>query len=382
MKRNKILVGASVALLSLSMVACNLEIDEENGSDNGQVENGNGNAENGSENGNSDGENVEVHSIEDYYPIEKNTNYVYSGHGSEYASYEKYVDYISRDGRVVQYREVNAGTTMARVVELRAGELRRSYSRGEAYYREDYILNPVLRRREGIEREVLLREPLEVGNSWTLEDGRVRSITEVDLAVETPSGEYRAIEVTTEDDEYITRDYYAEGIGHIKSVFDAGDGFEVVSELEEIQRDVAFEDRVNLYYPDLDADTYRYKATPVEFKTNDITRMVLRDLYRRRPEGHDLGAVLTPNTNINYLYLNAKNEVYIDLSEDFIGEMNAGAYYETMLLNSLALTFGDYYNQAERIYLTIDGEDYESGHILLRKGEYMEVDYDNRSMMD
>lgn len=380
MKRKKVLILTLIALLSLSMVACKVNLEGENASDNGHVENGD-DSKNG-DNGSLDDQDGQSASIEDYYPIEKNTNYIYRGEGSEYASYEKYVDYISKDGRTVQYREVNPGTTMARLVELRDGEIRRIYSRGEAYYREDYILNPILRRSEGIEREVLLKEPIEVGNSWTLKDGRTRSITAIDLAVETNSEEYEAIEVTTDDGEYVMRDYYARGIGHIRSVFDAGDGFEVVSELEEIQRDVAFRDSINLYYPDLEAETYRYRPTAVEFKTNDISRIVLGDLYRRRPEGQDLGAVLTPNTSINYLYLNAKNHVYIDLSEDFIREMNAGAYYETMLLNSLALTLGDYYNQATRVYLTIDGGDYESGHIFMKKGEYMEVDYDNRSMID
>lgn len=380
MKRKKVLVATSIALLSLSMVACNVNLEEENASDNDYVENGSDDKNGDSEN--SDKEDGQLASIEDYYPIEKNTNYVYSGEGSEYASYERYVDYTSKDGRTAQYREVNPGTTMARVVELRDGEVRRIYSRGEAYYREDYILNPILRRSEGIEREILLKEPIEVGNSWTLKDGRVRSITAIDLLVETSSGDYEAIEVTTDGDEHVTRDYYARDVGHIKSVFDAGDGFEVLSELEEVEQDVAFTGRVNLYYPDLDANTYRYKPTPVKFKTNDITRIVLGNLYKRRPEGQDLGAVLTPNTSINYLYLNDKGHVYVDLSQDFIREMNAGAYYETMLLKSLALTFGDYYNQASRVYLSIDGEDYESGHILMEKGEYMEVDYDNRSIID
>ena len=48
--------------------------------------------------------------------------------------------------------------------------------------------------------------------------------------------------------------------------------------------------------------------------------------------------------------------------------MNAGSGYEVMILQKLGNTFAKYYN-ANGIILTIEGEPYESGHILMREGK-------------
>ena len=68
--------------------------------------------------------------------------------------------------------------------------------------------------------------------------------------------------------------------------------------------------------------------------------------------------------------------VYIDLNKAFLTEMNAGALYEKMILQSIANTFGQYYN-SEKVVLTIDNKLYESGHIVMKKGQYLKVNYDN-----
>jgi hypothetical protein len=62
--------------------------------------------------------------------------------------------------------------------------------------------------------------------------------------------------------------------------------------------------------------------------------------------------------------------VYIDLSQKFLTELNAGSGHEQKILQSIADTFG-YYYQADRVILTIDNALYASGHIALRKGEYL-----------
>jgi uncharacterized protein involved in tellurium resistance len=68
--------------------------------------------------------------------------------------------------------------------------------------------------------------------------------------------------------------------------------------------------------------------------------------------------------------------VYIDLNKDFVTEMNAGSGYESMILQSIGNTFGKYYN-SQKVILTIDNNPYESGHIVMKKGEYIKVKYDD-----
>ena len=93
--------------------------------------------------------------IEDYYPMKENTRYVYEGTGNEYAPYNVMIDYI-KDNKV-QQRIDNGGTVMANIVEIADGKLTRSYSRGEAYYRENLLES------ESEEKEILLMEPLKEG---------------------------------------------------------------------------------------------------------------------------------------------------------------------------------------------------------------------------
>ena len=100
---------------------------------------------------------------------------------------------------------------------------------------------------------------------------------------------------------------------------------------------------------------------------------MLETAYKESVNGN-VGKVLSTNANINSLYLNKDNHVYIDLNKDFITNMNAGAIYEEMILQSIAKTFGQYYN-SDKVFLTIDNKLYESGHISMEKGEFLKVDY-------
>ncbi|BCZ45529.1 hypothetical protein psyc5s11_15960 [Clostridium gelidum] len=53
--------------------------------------------------------------------------------------------------------------------------------------------------------------------------------------------------------------------------------------------------------------------------------------------------------------------------------MNVGAVYESMILQSITNTLGTYYG-VEKVYITIEGELYGSGHIIKEKGETFTVD--------
>lgn len=127
---------------------------------------------------------------------------------------------------------------------------------------------------------------------------------------------------------------------------------------------------MKFFYPDIDDERLHYKERDVEFKTDDIARTILENSYKEVLQDTQ-SIVLTESTKINYLYLNNDGMVYIDLNKAFLTEMNAGSGYESQILQSLAATFGSYYG-VNRVVLTIDGGNYESGHIVLEKGDYLE----------
>lgn len=317
-----------------------------------------GNKGNNKDNGNDKGQ---LSAIQDYFPLKENVRYVYEGQGNEYASYNVMNDYIA-EGRV-QQRVDNGGTVLARVLEISEGKLTRLLSKEEAYYREN-MLNVKT------ENEILLKEPLTKGTSWNTSDSRVRTITGTAVSVTTPSGNYEALEVTTQSANGTTKDYYAKNIGLVKSIF-AFEGNEISSSLSKIEENIALKQGISFFYPNMQDGKIYYTDREISFKTNEITRSVLEAAYKESVNSN-LGKVFWPNTKINSLYLNKDGMVYIDLNGAFLTEMNAGAGYESMILQCIGNTFGKYYN-ADKVILTIDNKLYESGHIVMQKGEFIVV---------
>lgn len=61
------------------------------------------------------------------------------------------------------------------------------------------------------------------------------------------------------------------------------------------------------------------------------------------------------------------------LQQSLVSEMNAGAAYETMILQCITNTLGIYYG-VKKVYLTVEGKPYSSGHIEMKKGVPFIVD--------
>jgi len=306
----------------------------------------------------------------DYFPIRQNIQYIYEGYGNEYAAYRMTVDYTEEDK--VQRRINNGGTEIVEIFIVSDDKVSKVYSRAETYFRENF-----LNRDFEDPEEIAIMDPIEVGTSWTSENSNVSTITNISADVDTPSGKYKALEITTEGPESKSIDYYVKDIGLVKTVY-IGEDYEVSSALSSIEENTVFTQNVRFYYPNIDDGIYYYKDVDVSYKTNDITREILCNVYKEPVESENvpIGKVFSSNTEINSLYLNEDGMVYIDLNRAFLEEMNAGAGYEAMILQSIANTFGSYYN-TEKVILTIDDALYESGHIAFQKGEYISVHVDN-----
>ncbi len=302
-------------------------------------------------------------SVADYFPANENTRLTYQGEGNEYASYAVYTDY-AKDDRL-QQRISSGGTDIARVVEVTKDHAAVILAQGEVYYRQNML------DMADSTPEILLKMPLEAGTGWIAGGGRIRTITGVGVQVETPAGIYDAIEVTTEGPYGKTVDYYAENVGLIKTMY-VSEGGSVTSILAQIEDDVPLMQTIRFYYPKADIGKIGYIDRNVLFYTNDISRVILAEAYKEPPAG-SLGQVFSSGTQINSLYLNRDGMVYIDLNKAFQKEMNTGATYEQMILQSVANTFGHYYG-VPRVMLTVDGQPYESGHIAMQPGEYLTVD--------
>lgn len=308
--------------------------------------------------------------IRDYFPIHKNVHYIYEGVGNEFAAYDLWVDYTSTDK--LQQRISNGGTVVSRVYQVSEEALTKTFSREEAYYHENFLDTT------SGDPEVMLMMPLKTGTRWTLSDGRIRSIVSTDAKITVPLGNYTALQVITEDPQNpsnTTYDYYVKNVGLVKTVFLMGNS-EISSSLKEIIKDIPQNLTLQFYYPNVDTGTYTPVAKDLKFYTNDKISNLIEKAYKQVPTGN-LGTVLTPNTKINRLTLSPEGIVLVDLSKEFRTQMNAGSDYEGMILQSIANTFGTYYNHAEEVILTIDNQPYSSGHYEFEEGESISASYEN-----
>ncbi|MBP1926613.1 hypothetical protein J2Z76_002482 [Sedimentibacter acidaminivorans] len=303
-------------------------------------------------------------SIEDYFPFIENTKYEYTGEGNEYATYTVFTDYIKGDR--IQTRSNNGGTEIVRVLENKSGQLKVLLDRAETYFREDFTN---VKNNNG---EILLKEPIKVGTSWNNDENTKISITNIDVDTTIPLGTFKALEVTTEGKDYTIIDYYAKDIGLIKTV-NAGNGYEVSSTLSKIENDVPLIQNINLYYPNMEESVLNSAKIDISFKTNDDVKDIIENAIKNISTQNE---VLTSNVKINKLYLGDDGIVHIDFSKELISEMNAGAYYESMILQSITNTLGMYYG-IEKIYITVDSKPYESGHIQKNEGEPFTIDFEN-----
>lgn len=308
--------------------------------------------------------------LSDYFPLLADIEYIYEGTGNEYAAFTRYTDFLDTENNRIQTRTNNGGTETVRVIEIAEGKVSVASIISECYYRDNLLTaepteaNP----------EVLLMEPLVAGTEWVLPDGRRRAITGVEVAVETPSGSYNAIEVTSYGNDSTIKDYYASQLGLVKSIFSSGD-MEVVSSLSEINKETPRQQVISIFYPDVDEKIYMEPLT-LSFKTNDITRDVIAEALRQKGEKESYLPLASTNTKINSLYLGKDGIAYVDFSPELIQEMNAGAGYEHLILQSIANTLGSYY-VVDQVYITVDNKPYESGHILMKKGETFKVNLED-----
>ncbi|SNS29633.1 Sporulation and spore germination [Anaerovirgula multivorans] len=307
--------------------------------------------------------------IEDFYPFLADTYLTYEGIGMEFAERETYFDFI-HDGRT-QIRNHSTGTTVVQILEYQEAALKLFLSREEAYYLSDYTNTEFVE-----EGEILLIEPIEVGTNWELSDGRTREITGINVAIETPSGNYEALEVTTEGPETgQTKTYYVEGLGMVLTIFQAEDD-EVITTLANIEEETDVTYILRCYYPDLENEQVVYKDFDIPFHTNDEIEPTYTE-YLQRSTNESISSVFSENVTLQSFSYNPEEElVVVDLSKNFLAELNLGAGYESLVIQSIVNTVGFNFG-VEKVVITLDGALYESGHFQLVEGDYFQVHYEN-----
>lgn len=308
---------------------------------------------------------IEKLTIEDFYPIMENIKIQYIGVNSHFSEKITFVEYI--EGNKIQLKSQYGDNSEVRVLELKDGQLREIYREENFFHTENML---------GINNEmndILLKEPLNVGNSWTTADGYKRSITGVDVKIDTPYGYLNAIEVTTKYGEgKIQTDYYVKDIGHVATIY-IENGFKIKTLLERVDKEP---NRTNIkfYYPNTVDKNTVYLNREIEIETNADMVNIL-EYNMKNPKHEELLPCISKDTSINSIELDrGKKIVKIDFNEGIIDYMNSEDFMEVEKLKSIVNTIGNYYN-VDGVYISVDGKPYSSEYFILDEDEYFSVDY-------
>ncbi len=307
-------------------------------------------------NSNIDNNNNPIYKASDFFFNDQNKILVYEGSGNEFADYEVFFEFTSNGS--VQRRIINPGTTSVEVLTTESDSIIRKFHEAERFY----IYNNL---NDVNDDEVIIKDPIEVGTKWDVEGG-TREITKVDVEIFTDVKTYDAVEVKIIRNEVTTLEYYAKDVGLIKSIFNPGPD-EVTSTLKEIKSSPLLIS-IDLFYPEEDS----VNTKSINFETNANFIDLLEEEYKKEFDG--VRSPLSSNTNINNITI-VEDVLYVDLSEDFIEESNAGASYEGLMIQSIVNTFGKFYEK-DKVILTIDNGPYVSGHFSFDVNEILTPDYD------
>lgn len=310
--------------------------------------------------------------VADYFPLTHNYEAVFEGSGNEFAGFNRKYDYI--DGNYVQMRSDNGGTSMANVYRVDETGVYKIFSQGEFYVRENYISRVKDREAE----EIILQAPLEVGTTW--QDGSgAHEITAIDANVTVPYGEFEAIEVTETQSDFVTKEYFVEGLGLVKTeaVFsdsNSGESFSVKSELSSLETD-GWQEEIGIYQANDDATALNKVFVALDIQTNDIMRHKFTELFSG---GQGLQVMFPEGTQIQALYTNwhidpTSRLLQVDFNEGINNIQGSAAIL--LFYPAIMMTLADYYN-TDQIVPTVNNEPLTINQVgQLAPGEPYPLDY-------
>ena len=287
----------------------------------------------------------------DYFPHKSNSTYIYKSLGNNFLNFKRYTDYQSENK--VQMRFDNGITDIINIYEYTDTGVKLSFYQGNYYYRQNFLDIP------NNMNNYLIKDPIVKDNTWTLPDGSIRCITNTNINIKTKFNLFNSvIEIITMSNKNheFSIDYYAKGIGLVKSIYYIDKIGLLSCELQDILDNTPYSKNIKIYYPDKNLNTIWYSNKILDFYTNENTSLKFSKELENPPKG--LLPLMNCNTLINELrYDSNKNIAYIDFSRDILSTLNSNLLYSNLFINCIYSTFKDYFN-AETIYITLDNIPY------------------------
>lgn len=305
-----------------------------------------------------------VTGIDTYLPIMKDTVWEYTG--DRYDDNEKvWIDFIKEN--VFQLRIESNSEVVAKVYIQEDEAIYEVATIEDAKIKQDYTNFRQY-------KHVLLKLPIEEGQSWFIEEGITKTITDIDIQMETDIGSVKAIEITTKGDDFTKKDYYGEKIGLIKTIYkdSTGENFKAISAFETSK---PVERQIKVYFGDSNTSRLVYTDQNISIRTNEEPKHFLTDVLKKVPNDKYVLAI-PKSARIESIYLDEDTKkLYLDMSKEYY-DMNYGSGAEYLAIQSLVTTVGAYYD-AKQVVLTVAGEPYQTDQVAYRVGESIPIKFDN-----
>ena len=132
---------------------------------------------------------------------------------------------------------------------------------------------------------------------------------------------------------------------------------------------------IKVYYYDAVSDRIVYINTTINVKGNNASELLVDEL--KKSPSTDISPSLSSEITLNASNLHKdKSTITLDFSSNFVSAQNLGGGAESSTLKAITNTFGDYFD-VEHVIITLDGNPYSSGHILMNDGEAFKVNLED-----
>lgn len=165
---------------------------------------------------------VNLETLLDYFPT-RTMKKIFKNE-SKNETFTHLVDFV-KDG-TVQIKQIDRLSKVVMVYRLDNESIRLVYTkelkddRVGMDYTKDIIPN---------RNDIILMSPIEVGISWTDDDGGRYEIIKKDAITKTPAGSFQTLLVKYTNEEFTVKEYYAKDIGLVKIVVNNFDAFDLVN---------------------------------------------------------------------------------------------------------------------------------------------------------
>lgn len=269
-------------------------------------------------------------SVADYFPIKSNTFYMYECAEQPVINQEHYITYATETNGVMRVqRRVSSGkVSSTEVLEISRGELRFIYGEPMFYFFED--LTSVTPNSSMI----VLKEPLEIGQKWTPNESSRAEITATDVPVRTAAGSFECLEITTTypEQNFVQREYYAHGVGMVKTVYPSDEGMEYNLELTNIIEGKGMDIETVFYARS--SEGIKEEARTITFATNGDLLSIFNDAFSiKSADGFEW---LPGGSQIKTIEPDRVNDKIIITMEGDMGD--------ELVLQSIADTLGVFYD--------------------------------------